>query len=79
MKLISRKCGICSSWYRPLAHSNHCPICGVFPINYKNQTLHFNGVSMRRVVSVSARTIPSVLFHSDLVNQARTRKHFEVR
>jgi hypothetical protein len=78
MQLISRKCGICANWYRPSAHHEHCPVCGSHPITFGNRTMYFNPVTMRKVVSVSPKTIPSVFFHSDSHSQQLTLRQKKV-
>jgi hypothetical protein len=34
MKLLLIKCGICSNWFKPSAHT-HCPLCGAYRIEPK--------------------------------------------
>ncbi len=78
MNLISRKCGICANWYRPQAHANHCPVCGSYPLTLNGRTMHYDGASGQKIVSVSPKTIPSVFFHSDSHGQSLTLRQKKV-
>jgi hypothetical protein len=70
MKLILLKCGICATWYRPMAHNGHCHYCGSLPLDTVNGRKYFHVMTGRAVEVVRGVSNP---LRASILNTLITR------